>query len=468
MGGDHASEGGRQHQDEQPGDALLRVGPDAGAEIGRCIVIRQNGRHLLHILGGLVGQNVDCIVDGDDADEHALVVQDRHGREVVALHLTGHILLIVRDLHGNDVVVHDVGNGGLGVCQQQAAGRHNAQQTVPLDDVVGVDRLCVLALTADGGQRIADVHLLAQTDVFGRHQTAGRAFGVVQQLIQALTGLLGRFLQHPLHNTGGHIFQQVGGVVQAHLLDGADQLHIRERIDEVIAGLIGHIGKGLGRHFLFQQAEDHQTVVFVQFFQQLGQVGGLLFLGDFAQLDILLFHQHFQQAALGQHFGVGLDLFVTGLFFFGVPHILLEVFGGLLAQVFGQLPADFRRDICGQFGHRERCFRGRALFFFQFHLCSSLPFPADRTAHKTKSAACFPQRAVLPAARTRLRPFSPLRSTCTAPLTGQKRRTQLLSGSAVPQLIRVFDYDPGPLSCVHLLKILSTLYYSVRKKTGQP
>ena len=232
--------------------------------------------------------------------------------------------------------------------------------------------------------------------------------------------------------------------------------------------LIGHIGKGLGRHFLFQQAEDHQTVVFVQFFQQLGQVGRLLFLGDFAQLDILLFHQHFQQAALGQHFGVGLDLFVTGLFFFGVPHILLEVFGGLLAQVFGQLPADFRRDICGQFGHRERCFRGRALFFFQFHLCSSLPFPADRTAHKTKSAACFPQRAVLPAARTRLRPFSPLRSACTAPLTGQKRRTQLLFRSAVPQLIRVFDYDPGPLSCVHLLKILSTFYYSVRKKAGQP
>ena len=173
MGGDHAGEGGRQHQDEQPGDALLGVGPDTCAEIGRCIVIRQNGRHLLHVLGGLVGQNVDRIVDGDDADEHALVVQDRHGREVVALHLTGHILLIVCDLHRNDVVVHDVGNGGLGVCQQQAAGRHNAQQTVPLDDVVGVDRLGVLALTADGGQRIADVHLLAQTDVFGRHQTAG-------------------------------------------------------------------------------------------------------------------------------------------------------------------------------------------------------------------------------------------------------------------------------------------------------
>ena len=98
------------------------MGPDARTKIGRCIVIRQNSSHLLHILGGLVGQDVDCIVDGDDTDEHALVVQNRHGGEVVALHLTGHIFLIVRDLHGDHIIVHDVLNGSLWVGQQQTAG----------------------------------------------------------------------------------------------------------------------------------------------------------------------------------------------------------------------------------------------------------------------------------------------------------------------------------------------------------
>ena len=38
-------------------------------------------------------------------------------------------------------------------------------------------------------------------------------------------------------------------------------------------------------------AEHHQTVVLVQLFQQFGQVGGLLFFGDLAQLDVLLFDQ---------------------------------------------------------------------------------------------------------------------------------------------------------------------------------
>ena len=90
VGGDHAGEGCREHQDQQPGDTLLGVGPDAGAKVGGGIVVGQNSRHLLHILGALVGQDVDRIVDGDDTHEHPLVVHNGHGGKVVALHLTGH------------------------------------------------------------------------------------------------------------------------------------------------------------------------------------------------------------------------------------------------------------------------------------------------------------------------------------------------------------------------------------------
>ena len=38
VGGDHAGKGGRKHQDQQPWDALLCVGPDAGAKVGGGIV----------------------------------------------------------------------------------------------------------------------------------------------------------------------------------------------------------------------------------------------------------------------------------------------------------------------------------------------------------------------------------------------------------------------------------------------
>ena len=177
VGRDHAGEGSREHQDEQPGDTLLGVGPDAGAEVGGGIVVGQNSCHLLHILGALIGQDVDGVVDGDDTDEHALVVQNRHRGEVVALHLAGHILLIIRDLHGDDIVVHDVHDGGRGVRQQQAAGRHDAQQAVALHYIAGVDRFGVLTLLADSGKGVTDGHILPQTDVFGGHQAAGRALG---------------------------------------------------------------------------------------------------------------------------------------------------------------------------------------------------------------------------------------------------------------------------------------------------
>ena len=116
MGGDHAGKGCRKHQNQQPGDTLFGVSPDAGAKISRGIVVRQNSRHLLHILGGLVGQDIDRIVDGDDTHEHALVVHNGHGGKVVALHLTGHILLVIRDFHRDHVVVHDLGHRGFGFC----------------------------------------------------------------------------------------------------------------------------------------------------------------------------------------------------------------------------------------------------------------------------------------------------------------------------------------------------------------
>ncbi|VUX07992.1 Uncharacterised protein [Faecalibacterium prausnitzii] len=465
MGRDHAGEGSREHQDEQPGDTLLGVGPDAGAEVGGGIVVGQNSCHLLHIFGALIGQDVDRVVDGDDTDEHALVVQNRHRSEVVALHLAGHILLVIRDLHGDDIVVHDVHDGGRGVRQQQAAGRHDALQAVALHHIAGIDRLGVLTLLADSGEGVTDGHLLPQTDVFGGHQAAGRALGVVQQLVQALTGLAGRLFQHPLDHACGHIFQQVGGVVKAHIFDGAHQLDVGESIHEVVAGLIGHIGECLRCNVLFQQTEHHEAVVLVQLFQQLGQVGGLLFLGHFAQLDVLLLDEQLEQTALGQHLGVGLDFFVVGLLFFGLADVLLEVFGGLLVQVFGQLLAHLSGNIRGQLLHRKSLFLFalRGLLFF-FHLCSSSFLSQEDTAVSTQKAPllrCRP-RAALPICTRKAAPLLYGSRTADTPLFSvQKRRTQHLSRSLRPHHSIVFDYDPGPLSCVHLHKfvLLSFLAY---------
>ena len=51
---------------------------------------------------------------------------------------------------------------------------------------------------------------------------------------------------------------------------------------------------------------------------------------------------------------VGLDLFVVGFLFFGLAHVLLEVFSSFLVQIFSQLLADLGGDISRQLLHRQQ------------------------------------------------------------------------------------------------------------------
>jgi len=117
------------------------------------------------------------------------------------------------------------------------------------------------------------------------------------------------------------------------------------------------------------------------------------------------------------------------------------------------------------------------LFFFSSIRVPPLSCLRRTQPHQRKSAAPAPQ----PQGRTRpvcTRRAAPLlygsRTADTPLFSVQKRRTQHLSRSFRPHHSIVFDYDPGPLSCVHLhkFKILSFLalqvYYISLKMPGQP
>ena len=191
-------------------------------------------------------------------------------------------------------------------------------------------------------------------------------------------------------------------------------------------------------------------------------------LGELKKLSeerMLLFDEQLEQTALGQHLGVGLDFFVVGLLFFGLADVLLEVFGGLLIQVFGQLLAHLSGNIRGQLLHRKSLFLFalRGLLFF-FHLCSSSFLSQEDTAASTQKAPLLRRRprAALPICTHKAAPLLYGSRTADTPLFSvQKRRTQHLSRSLRPHHSIVFDYDPGPLSCVHLHKfvLLSFLAY---------
>ena len=165
----HARERSGQHQDQQPGNPLLRVLPYAGSEIACRLVLRDDRGHLLHVLGGLVHQDVHRIVNRDDSDQHALIIHDRHRVEVVLRELMRHILLVVRHLDADQILVHQITDRRVRIIEQQIAGADDALQPVFVHHIAGIHRLGVRSLLPDFLQRLTDGEVLPEPDVLGRH-----------------------------------------------------------------------------------------------------------------------------------------------------------------------------------------------------------------------------------------------------------------------------------------------------------
>ena len=259
----------------------------AGAKIACGFVAGQNSSHLLHILGGFVGQNVHSVVDGHNAHHQVFAVQHGHGGKVVALHFPGHKLFVVGHLHGDHIFVHDIGDLFIQIGQHQVFGAHNADQLVLFHHKAGVHGFGVFAVAANGIKCLRNGVVPAQAHIFGGHDAARRILGVVEQLVQAVPGLFTGFFQNALHNAGRHILQKVGRIVQTHLFQCGAQLGIAESLHHVGAHIGIKIREHLGGHAFAQQAKRHQAVVFVHVLQDLGQVYGLHLLGGFAQLAVL-------------------------------------------------------------------------------------------------------------------------------------------------------------------------------------
>lgn len=126
-------------------------------------------------------------------------------------------------------------------------------------------------------------------------------------------------------------------------------------------------------------------------------------------------------------------------------------------------------------GRASSASRSGLFFFLPFVF---LLFPVSGGHSRINAKAPLLHRrlraAHAPSARAELRPFVRQPDSRHPAVQRTKRRTQHLSRSFRPHHSIVFDYDPGPLSCVHLhkFKILSFLalqaYYISLKMPGQP
>ena len=118
---------------------LARRGEDA--------VVDRHAGQAEDVLGRLVLDDVDDVVDRDDADELVLGVDNGNGEEVVGRDLARDLFLIGVDARAVDLAGHDALERRVRRHEQQPAQGHDADQVAPLvDDVEIEDHLDVARL----------------------------------------------------------------------------------------------------------------------------------------------------------------------------------------------------------------------------------------------------------------------------------------------------------------------------------
>ncbi len=95
--------------------------PDAAPQAHRAATVpRRTGRDR-EVLLGLLLEHVERVVDGDDAEQLAGLVDDGDGEQVVLAHVLGDVFLVVVGVGGEQVPLGDLGDERVGLGEQQVA-----------------------------------------------------------------------------------------------------------------------------------------------------------------------------------------------------------------------------------------------------------------------------------------------------------------------------------------------------------
>ena len=118
--------------------------------------------------------HVDRVVDGDDAHQATLVIDDRHGQQVVARDDLRDLVLGCEHAHRDGLVEHDRLDLRRRARDDQVAQREHADQPpVVVGDVDVVDRLGVGLELAQPVDRLGGGEVCRHRDELGGHDPAG-------------------------------------------------------------------------------------------------------------------------------------------------------------------------------------------------------------------------------------------------------------------------------------------------------
>jgi len=286
-GDDAAGESRGDHQKQQPRDSFFPGFKDIRLEIR--LVRRNDGGHFFNIFRCFLLDDVNDVIDGDDADHAVLSIHHRHRIEVVLLeHLRDHFLVVMRPA-GNHVAVHDCADAVVRLFQQQRPQRHGADQlSFGIKHIAGVDRLRIHAQLADALDGFIHIHVFFQIDELDRHHAAGGIIRILQQMVDVLAGIRAGVFQDFLDDIRRHLFQQIDRIIRLQIIDDDTGFLFRKFGDDVLLAVRFQHGENIGSHVLGKDPEQLQHVLVFHVFHDGGDIRLIHVFRLAAQRGILL------------------------------------------------------------------------------------------------------------------------------------------------------------------------------------
>ena len=229
----------------------------------------------LQVLLVLLGDNVHGVVEGNDAQDMAVLVADGNGDQVVLGHLVRYIFLVLVGRYIDQVAIGELPQRGVAVGHDQRAQRKHARQhTARVLGVDVVDALEVLVELADGLDGIGDCRRGGQGDKLRGHDTAGGVFLVAQQVTNSLLLLDAHQAQELLGLLVAELVDQVGGVVRVHHGQHRRCVRVGQALEHLGHELVViELRDGLGGLGSVELREHLRTQARVELLDNVGDVG---------------------------------------------------------------------------------------------------------------------------------------------------------------------------------------------------
>ncbi len=210
-------------------------------------ILGLDARQRVDVLGRLLANDVDDVVDGHDSDELVLLVDDRQRDQVVVGDEPRDLLLIRRRLHANQLGRHDLLERRRRAADDELAHAHDAEQVVALvDHVEVVGELELLAASLERRDRLRHRDLFVEREEVGRHDAPGGLRVEREELLHVgrLVGVHER--EQLLATILWQFVEQERRVVRGHLAEEPHDLVHRKRLEQVDRVLGAELGQRVG------------------------------------------------------------------------------------------------------------------------------------------------------------------------------------------------------------------------------